>query len=76
MFGLNTMLTRCRRRTRRERGVPHPTPDRSVGSITPAEQRAGSVQRFRYPDELIKDAFGCKARGLIDVKGAGPREVW
>jgi hypothetical protein len=38
--------------------------------------RSRRVQITRGTHDLIKDSFDCEALGLMDVKGAGPTEVW
>jgi hypothetical protein len=38
--------------------------------------RSRCVQITRGTHDLIKDSFDCEALGLMDVKGAGPTEVW
>ena len=36
----------------------------------------GEIQITRATYELLKDAFVCRPRGTIDVKGKGPMETW
>jgi adenylate cyclase len=38
--------------------------------------QSGIIQITRSTHELVKDAFDCEAGGTIEVKGAGPMEVW
>ena len=35
-----------------------------------------AIQITAGTHDLVKDHFVCEARGIIDVKGAGPLEVW
>ena len=38
--------------------------------------RSRCVQITRSTFDLIRDVFDCEALGLMEVKGAGPTEVW
>jgi adenylate cyclase len=48
----------------------------NLASRMESHGRSGCIQITRNTHELIEDAFVCEALGSIDVKGAGPIEVW
>ena len=48
----------------------------NLASRMESHGRSRCVQITRSTYDLIKDSFDCEARGLMDVKGAGPTEVW
>jgi adenylate cyclase len=48
----------------------------NMASRMESHGRSRRVQITRSTYELIADWFECEALGLIDVKGAGPTEVW
>jgi guanylate cyclase len=48
----------------------------NLASRMESHGRSRCVQITRSTYDLIKDSFDCEALGLMDVKGAGPTEVW
>jgi adenylate cyclase len=48
----------------------------NLASRMESHGRSRCVQITRSTYDLIKDSFDCEALGLVDVKGAGPTEVW
>lgn len=48
----------------------------NLASRMESHGRSRCVQITRNTYGLIKDLFDCEALGLMDVKGAGPTEVW
>jgi adenylate cyclase len=48
----------------------------NLASRMESHGRSRCVQITRGTYDLIKDSFDCEALGLMDVKGAGPTEVW
>jgi adenylate cyclase len=48
----------------------------NLASRMESHGRTQCIQITRNTYELVKDAFYCEARGMIDVKGAGQMEVW
>jgi adenylate cyclase len=48
----------------------------NLASRMESHGRSRIIQITRSTYELIKDAFDCEGRGVIDVKGAGQIEVW
>ena len=48
----------------------------NLASRMESHGQRGTIQITRGTYELVKDAFDCEARGLIDVKGAGRVEAW
>ena len=48
----------------------------NLASRMESHGRSRCVQITRDTYDLIKDSFDCEALGLMDVKGAGPTEVW
>jgi adenylate cyclase len=48
----------------------------NLASRMESHGRSNCVQITRGTFDLIRDAFDCEALGLMDVKGAGPTEVW
>ena len=48
----------------------------NLASRMESQGRSRIIQITRSTHELIKDTFDCEARGTIEVKGAGPIEVW
>jgi adenylate cyclase len=48
----------------------------NMASRMESHGHSGRVHITRSTYELIEDRFECEALGLIDVKGAGPTEVW
>jgi adenylate cyclase len=48
----------------------------NMASRMESHGRSRRVQITRNTYELVADWFECEALGLIDVKGAGPTEVW
>ncbi len=48
----------------------------NLASRMESHGRSRCVQITRSTYDLIKHSFDCEALGLMDVKGAGPTEVW
>jgi guanylate cyclase len=48
----------------------------NLASRMESQGRGQVIQITRSTHELVKHAFDCEARGIIEVKGAGPMEVW
>jgi adenylate cyclase len=48
----------------------------NMASRMESHGRGGCVQITRSTYDLISDLFECEALGVIEVKGAGPTEVW
>jgi adenylate cyclase len=48
----------------------------NLASRMESHGRSRIIQITRSTYELIKDAFDCEGKGVIDVKGAGEIEVW
>ena len=48
----------------------------NLASRMESHGRSRCVQITRSTHDLINDSFDCEALGLMDVKGAGPTEVW
>lgn len=48
----------------------------NLASRMESHGQRGAIQITRATWELVKDAFDCEPRGLIDVKGAGRVEAW
>jgi adenylate cyclase len=48
----------------------------NMASRMESHGQAGVVQITRNTYELIKDSFACEPKGIVDVKGKGPTEVW
>jgi guanylate cyclase len=48
----------------------------NLASRMESHGRTRCIQITRSTYELVKDAFYCKAMGMIEVKGAGQMEVW
>ena len=48
----------------------------NLASRMESHGRSRCVQITRSTYELIKESFDCEAMGVIEVKGAGPTEVW
>jgi guanylate cyclase len=48
----------------------------NLASRMESHGQEGAIQITRSTYELVRDAFACEARGVVEVKGAGPTEVW
>jgi adenylate cyclase len=48
----------------------------NLASRMESHGRSRCVQITRSTYDVVKDSFDCEALGLMDVKGAGPTEVW
>ncbi len=48
----------------------------NMASRMESHGEGGAIQTTRRTYELVKDLFDCVPKGRIDVKGAGPTEVW
>ncbi|HZQ01759.1 MAG TPA: adenylate/guanylate cyclase domain-containing protein [Reyranella sp.] len=48
----------------------------NLASRMESHGEGGAIQITAGTHELVKDEFDCRSRGIIDVKGAGPMEVW
>ena len=48
----------------------------NLASRMESHGEGGCIQVTASTHALIEEQFECKAMGVIDVKGAGPMEVW
>ena len=48
----------------------------NMASRMESQSMPGEIQITRATYELLKDAFECRPRGTIEVKGKGPMETW